>query len=187
MKKLLITAFEPFGGSSRNASSEVLKRLPAELDGCTVEKLLLPVVFQAAAETALRRPADCIFLLGEAGGRPTVTPEVKAVNLRNARIPDNAGRQPENEKILPEGPDEYRTAVPVVRITESMQAEGIPIAVSEDAGAYVCNDTFYLTGIRASVPVEFIHVPAEPDRADEFAETVRNYIERALKSLNLIK
>ena len=183
MEKILITAFEPFGGSDRNVSGEVLKRLPDVFFGIPVEKLILPVCFQKAAENVLKHPAGCVFLLGEAGGRKEVTPERRAVNLRNARIPDNDGFQPKNEKILESGPDEYRSVIPVDEIVREMQSEGYSVAVSQDAGTYVCNDTFYLVGTGTSVPVEFIHVPAVPEKADDYARSAGEYIRRAVESL----
>ena len=183
MKRILITAFEPFGGKSRNASSETLRLLPDEIAGLEVRKLLLPVVFGKAAEKALEQEADAVFLLGEAGGRSEVTPEKRAKNIRDARIPDNEGNQPNNRPVLPGGAEEYRTAVPVERIVAQMRREGYRIAVSEDAGAFVCNDTFYLVGTGSRVPVVFIHCPAEPERAREFAGAVARFIGLALSVL----
>ena len=174
---ILITAFEPFGGSLINTSAEVLRLLPDTIAGHPVRKLLLPVVFGKAAETALQFPADYIFLLGEAGGRKTVTPERRAKNLRDARIPDNEGNQPKKETILSHGPAEYRTALPLDKIAAGMREDAIEI--SEDAGTFVCNDTFYLVGTGSSVPVEFIHIPAAPDQKKEYAETVKRFIELA--------
>ena len=183
IRKILITAFEPFGGSAINTSGEVLERLPDRINDIPVEKLILPVIFGTAAQTVLEHPADCVFLLGEAGGRDTVTPELRARNIRNARIPDNAGHQPDNEIILSDGPDEYRTPVPANMIVRQMKSEGYPIEISEDAGAFVCNDTFFLTGTGTPVPVEFIHVPARHDQVPEFAVIVKKYIEEAVRYL----
>ena len=174
--KILITAFESFGGRESNASAAVLEKLPEQISGCEVEKALLPVVFGKAAETVLRHPADCVFLLGEAAGRDAVTPEIRSVNLRDARIPDNDGNSPREEIILPGAPEEYRTVFPVRDIVHQMQQEGYRIEVSEDAGRYVCNDTFFLTGMRTRVPVAFVHVPAVPGEADAFAGTVCRYV-----------
>ena len=183
MNKILITAFEPFGGKTANASSAVLEQLPEIIAGYAAEKMLLPVVFGKAAEKALSVPADAVFLLGEAAGRNAVTPEIRGRNWREARIPDNAGFMPAGEKILPEGPAEVLCRFPVREIAERMQAEGYGIAVSEDAGSFVCNDTFYLAGVRSTVPVSFIHVPAEPERAAEFAGVVERYIECCLTGM----
>ena len=180
VKKILITAFEPFGGSAVNTSAAVLEMLPAEIDGAKVEKVLLPVVFGKAAEKALTYTADCIFLLGEAGGRTAVTPERRGRNERNARIPDNEGNKPEGEKILADGPEVYLTTFSVDAIVEEMKAEGCRIEVSEDAGTYVCNDTFYLTGVKSPVPVQFIHVPGEREKANMYSEIVERFIRLCL-------
>ncbi len=181
-KRILITAFEPFGGAAVNTSAEILRLLPDIIVGCPVQKALLPVVFGKAADQALQYPADIIFLLGEAGGRTMVTPELRARNLRDARIPDNAGNQPRQQKILNDGPETYETPLPVEKISRLMRQEGYPIEPSPDAGAFVCNDTFYLAGMRSRVPVSFIHVPARPEQAEEFARTVERVIELAVEA-----
>ena len=186
MKQILITAFEPFGGSQQNTSAEVLRLLPDETGGCSVRKLLLPVVFGKAAEKVLQVRADAVFLLGEAAGRTSVTPERAAVNLRDARIPDNEENQPKGETILPGGPSKYCTRLSVEHIVRQMRNEHYSIAVSEDAGSFVCNDTFFLTGIRSRVPVEFIHCPADTDRAEEYAGTVTRFVELALSELRIL-
>lgn len=183
MKQILITAFEPFGGRAVNTSAEVCRLLPETIGGCETTKIILPVVFRKAAETVLRHQADSIFMLGEAGGRSAVTPELRAGNIRNARIPDNAGCRPAGEMILAEGPEEYRTAFPVERIVRRMREEGREIAVSGDAGTFVCNETYYLTGTGSRIPAVFIHVPDDPERAADFAETVRRFIELAVPEI----
>lgn len=174
--RILITAFEPFGGKAKNASGEVLRLLPEQFVGHSAVKILLPVIFQQAADRVLSQPADIIFLLGEAGGRETVTPETTARNFRSARIPDNAGRQPQPQQILPDGPETIRTRIPAESIVEQMRSEGLPIALSHDAGAYVCNETFFLTSAGTNVPVDFIHVPANPEKAGEYADIVSRFI-----------
>lgn len=178
---ILITAFEPFGGKERNASAETLRLLPEKIGGHEVRKMMLPVVFGEAAERVLQQQAaDAVFMLGEAGNRSTVTPEIRAVNLRDARIPDNAGKQPKGEKILQDGPEIFRSRVSVRRIVRRLQEEGYSAAASEDAGTFVCNDTFYLTGVRHPALTEFIHCPGDADRAAEFAETIRRFVELAM-------
>ena len=177
MKKILITAFEPFGGKDRNASAEVLGMLPAEIAGYSVQKKLLPVIFGKAAEQILRETADAVFMLGEAGGRQAVTPEIRAVNRRDARIPDNEDNRPAGEPIVPGGPEVCYTHVPVRRISARLREEGFPAEVSEDAGTFVCNDTFYTAVLRLQVPAVFIHCPADTDRAAAYAETIRRLIE----------
>ncbi len=180
MRTMLITAFEPFGSSIRNTSAEVLHLLPAQIGGYTVQKMLLPVVFGRAAEKVLQAEADVIFLLGEAGGRNEVTPETTARNIRNARIPDNAGHQPMDTPILPGEAACVHTPFPVERIVARLREEGFRISVSGDAGSFVCNDTFFLVSVRSRCPTQFIHCPAIPERAEEFARTIERYILLAL-------
>ena len=187
MKQILVTAFEPFGGSSRNTSAEVLRLLPETIGGCAVTKTLLPVVFGTAADTALRQEADAVFLLGEAAGRAAVTPERTAVNLRDARIPDNAGRQPKGEACLPGSSAAYHTEIPAGHIVSMMQKEGYAVEVSGDAGTFVCNDTFYLVGTGRNVPVEFIHCPADPEKAPEYAKTVERFISLSVSCLRTVR
>lgn len=166
MNKILITAFEPFGGDAQNASLEAVKMLPDEIRGVHIEKLTLPVVFGRAAELTVEKAinigADAIICVGQAGGRDKITPEKQAFNLRQARIPDNAGAKPENERICPFGCDVETSTVNVEKMAEAILAVGTPSAVSEDAGRYVCNDLLYSVLHRFSADAKkcvFIHVP----------------------------
>ena len=144
MKQLLITGFDPFGGESVNPSWEAVRRLPDEIGPWRLTKLQIPTVFGQAAQTVLETAEkvapDAIVCVGQAGGRNAVTPEVVAINLREARIPDNAGHQPENLPVVEGGPAAYFATVPVREMVGVMQAAGYPAALSYSAGAFVCND-----------------------------------------------
>lgn len=165
MKRILITAFEPFGGDGINPTQLVLENLPGELCGAAISKLLLPVEFKRAAEIALSEAArilpDCVICFGQAGGRKAVTPELFGRNSMDARIPDNAGYQPKGEAIVPGGPDKLRSRLPVWDIIAHIRREGLPAEISYSAGEYVCNSLLYglLYGLHESVPAGFIHVP----------------------------
>ena len=94
----------------------------------------------------------------------------------------NAGNQPRQKKILDDGPETYETPLPVEKISRLMQQEGYAVEPSPDAGAFVCNDTFYLAGMMSQAPVSFIHVPARPEQAEDFARTVKRVIELAVEA-----
>lgn len=148
MKKLLITGFDPFGGQTINPSWEAVKLLPEVIGEYEVHKLEIPTIVGIAAQKVLAqaetvRP-DVILCIGQAGGRNAVTPERIAINVRSTRMPDNAGNRPEEEKILPDGPDGIFSTVPVAKMAQAIQDAGISGAVSNTAGAFVCNDTLYL-------------------------------------------
>lgn len=164
-KKILITCFEPFGGESFNASAAVAEAMPAELAGRRAEKLTLPVEFARAAQIAERQAlapgAELIVCFGEARSRSAVTPELVAINLAHASIPDNAGAMPRDEAIAAGGAAAYFTSFPARKLAELIKDAGVPAALSYSAGAYVCNDLYYrlLRRFEGEVPVVFIHVP----------------------------
>ena len=107
-KRLLITGFDPFGGESINPAWEAVKRLPDMVGEYVLCKLQIPTVFSLAGERVLNEAAriqpDTILCIGQAGGRSAITPERIAVNIRDARIPDNHGNQPRGEFVDPHGP-----------------------------------------------------------------------------------
>ena len=167
MKRLLLTCFAPFGGESANASAQAAALLPERFGAWTILKRELPVVFGLAGEKCSAlidelRP-DAVLMLGQAGGRTAVTPELAARNRRWARIPDNAGRSPLGEPVIPGGADVLFATLPVEAMTEAARSAGLPAALSANAGLYVCNDLFYtiLNRLRGTeIPVAFVHVPA---------------------------
>lgn len=168
-KKLLVTGFDPFDGCSANPSWAVARSLPERIGNYRVYKLQLNTLFSVAAQTALQRAgelgADAIVCLGVAGGRDAVTVERIGINIRSARVPDNAGCQPSEQSIIPDGADGLFATVPVSRMAEAMKAAGCPAAISNTAGTYVCNDVLYtlLAHYRGSgVQVGFVHVPWLP-------------------------
>jgi pyroglutamyl-peptidase len=175
MKTVLLTGFDPFDGAAINPSWEAVRRLDGWLgDGFNVEVRELPCVFGDAAE-ALRgfvdelRP-DLVIAVGQAGGRPEISIERIAINVDDARIPDNAGRQPVDVPIVAEGPAAYFTTLPIKAMAAAIRAQGIKAGVSQTAGTFVCNHVFYalmhhLRERGQAVKAGFIHVPFLPEQA----------------------
>lgn len=171
VRKLLITGFDPFGENHVNPSYLAVEKLPEQVGDYALCKLMIPTVFGEAARTVLEKARefcpDLILCVGLAGGRDAVTPERIAVNIRDARIPDNAGNQPRGEFVAPEGPAAYFATVPVEKMAQAIRDTQVPGAVSNTAGAYVCNDVMYTLLHRyagTDVKVGFIHVPRLPEQ-----------------------
>jgi pyroglutamyl-peptidase len=167
---ILITAFEPFQQETINATMEALALLPDSAHGHTLTRRILPVEFGKAI-TAIEMLVeelcpDAVICLGQATGRSDVTPERVAINVSDARIPDNGGFQPADLPIREDGPAAYFSTVPVMKMAQAIRDREIPATVSNSAGAYVCNDTLY-TLLHAyagtATRVGFIHVPNTPD------------------------
>lgn len=177
MTRVLLTGFEPFGGERVNPSwqavSELVERAPREYEPVAVE---LPCAFERSlpalrAAVAAHRPR-LVVCVGQAGGRPDVTVERVAINLADARIPDNAGAQPIDLPVIAGAPAAYFSTLPVKACVAAMRAAGAPASVSHTAGTYVCNQVFYglahllateLPGVRGG----FVHVPYSPAQVAE--------------------
>ena len=173
-KQLIITGFEPFGGETVNPAWEAVRRLEGAIGIYRVHALQIPTVFDGAARAVIAAAEaldpDAILCVGQAGGRAAVTPEMVALNLRYAVLPDNAGRMPQDEPVVPGGPAAYFATVPVRRMARAMEAAGVKSAVSYSAGTFVCNDLLYTLLNRYAgtrVRVGFIHVPYLPEQAAE--------------------
>ena len=173
-KKLLITGFDPFGGETVNPSWEAVRLLPEEIGACRLTRLQIPTVFGRAAETVLaaaeKLQPDVILCIGQAGGRSGVTPEVVGINLREARLPDNAGNQPADVSVVENGPAAYFATVPVRAMVKAVNDAGISAALSYSAGTFVCNDVLYSLLHHyhgTETKVGFVHVPFLPEQAKE--------------------
>ena len=170
-RKLFITGFDPFGKDTINPSWEAVKRLPDVVGDFALCKLQIPTVFGKAANCVLQQAEifqpDVILCVGQAGGRGAVTPERIAVNIRDARITDNAGVQPQDELVVHDGPAAYFSTVPIVEMADAIQKSQLPADVSNSAGTFVCNDVLYTLLHHyhgTATKVGFIHVPYLPEQ-----------------------
>lgn len=196
MDTVLITGFEPFGGETVNPSWEVVKQLEGlNIDNCRVVTRQLPCVFGESL-TVLNAAIDelepCVVIaVGQAGGRVDVTVERVAINVDDARIPDNRGQQPVDVAIVSDGPAAWFSALPIKAMVAAMREKGIPASVSQTAGTFVCNHVMYglLNKISAKPGVKggFIHIPYLPEQAAAHAgapsmavQTVKDALEIAI-------
>lgn len=169
--KVLITGFDPFGGEKINPALEAVKLLPETIEGAEVIKLEIPTVFRkslAKIEEAIEKHnPDIVISVGQAGGRFGVTPERVAINLDDARIKDNEGNQPLDITIYEDGQPAYFSNLPIKAMVNEIKEAGLPAAVSNTAGTFVCNHVMYgiLHMIHTDYPNMrggFIHVPYIP-------------------------
>jgi len=171
MTTVLLTGFEPFGAATTNPSGEIVKQISGE----NIVTAILPVTYAQSAERLLALIAehhpDVVICLGQAEGRTQITPEKIAINLDYARLPDNAGVQRSDIKILDNGPDAYFTTLPIKEMVDAAKAAGVPASVSLSAGAFLCNHVFYVAQNKfagSNVRSGFVHVPLMDSQAPEF-------------------
>ncbi|MFL6628476.1 MAG: pyroglutamyl-peptidase I [Burkholderiaceae bacterium] len=177
LPRILLTGFEPFGGEAVNPSWEIARALDGwECEGHVVRAVRLSCVFGEALrelDTALDRHTPALVVcLGQAGGRPEISIERVAINVDDARIPDNQGRQPVDDAIEEDGPAAYFSTLPIKALARDARAAGFSTSVSNTAGTFVCNHVFYALMHRlATRPVlgrargGFVHVPYTPEQA----------------------
>ena len=174
--RILLTGFEPFDKDSVNSSWEVVRALDGELiAGGVVHAVQLPCVFGAAMqvldEALAQLQPTLIISLGLASGRSDITPERVAINIDDARIPDNAGHQPIDQAVVRDAPAAYFSTLPIKAMVRHLRDAGIPASVSNTAGTFVCNHVFYALMHRLTrragpgVRGGFIHIPALPQQA----------------------
>ncbi|MDO7907507.1 pyroglutamyl-peptidase I [Paenibacillus sp. JX-17] len=198
--KLLLSGFEPFGGMKVNPTEQLMQDMAAaSITGVDIRTVLLPVYFDECAEILLQAvekfQPDVIISCGLAAGRTSITPERIAINVKDiapdASYPDNRGTRPQDEPIDPDGPDGLFSGLPVRDMVSRLQAAGIPAAVSNTAGTYICNNTMYavLNYIRRhQLPVlaGFVHVPASSDMAADKPSLPSLPYDMLLRGLKLI-
>ena len=172
--KILVTGFDPFGGETVNPSYEAAKGLPDRMGAAEIIKLELPTRFDRAGDVLTaaleqHRP-QVVICLGQAGGRGEITPERVAINIMDTTKPDNAGQQPTDIPICPNGPAAYFSTLPIKSILRRLEQESIPARISNTAGTFVCNAVMYtlLHWIANNAPDTrggFVHVPYIPEQA----------------------
>lgn len=166
--KILVTGFDPFGGEKVNPAYEAVKLLPDNIAGAEIIKLEVPTVFaksSAVMEEKIKEVnPDIVLCVGQAGGRSHMTVEKVAVNLIDARIPDNEGNQEFDLTIKEDGETAYFATIPVKAMIEKMNENKVPTLISYSAGTFVCNDIMYnllylIDKKYPNIKGGFIHVP----------------------------
>lgn len=173
MQTVLLTGFEPFDQEPVNPSWEAVRQLNGVQLSADVQIVarLLPCAFATSEECLTQliaelRPA-MVIATGLGPGRSDISIERVAINVNDARIPDNLGEQPVDTAVVADGPAAYFSTLPIKAMVKAVREAGIAASVSQTAGTFVCNQVFYLlqhalagTRIRSG----FVHVPYLPEQ-----------------------
>ena len=190
---VLLTGFAPFGGEAVNPSWQAVQALQGRhVSGHRIVARQLSVEFGTALQelrAAIRETKPALVLcVGQAGGRAAMSLERVAINVDDARIPDNAGAQPIDAEIVAGGPAAYFTRLPIKAMHAELQAAGIPAEVSQTAGTYVCNHVFYglMHALRnRRIRGGFIHIPYSPEQAANHPGAPSLPVETATRGLRI--
>jgi pyroglutamyl-peptidase len=177
-RTILLTGFEPFGGAERNPSQEIARALDGRaIAGRRVVGAVLPCVFGRAGtelQRLLRKHQSAVVVcLGLAESRAEITPERVAINVDDARIPDNGGQAPADRPVIRGAPAAYWSTLPVKAMVAALHSRGVPASVSNSAGTFVCNHVFFrlLHALRRRPGVRggFVHLPPVMEGGDALA------------------
>ena len=166
--KVLITGFDSFGNETINPSNLAVNSLPDSIGDIIIKKVTIPTIFKKSSEVLEKYIAEfspnIVICVGQAGGRSKITPERIAINIDDARIPDNIGNSPIDETIRKDGENAYFSTLPIKAIVDELNKNNIPSAISNTAGTFVCNhimyESLYLTSTKyPNIKAGFIHIP----------------------------
>jgi pyroglutamyl-peptidase len=195
MRKVLLTGFDPFGGNRINPALEAVKRLEGiKIGEHQIEIREIPTVYGRSIDVLIAAieefNPEVVICVGQAGGRPAITPERIAINVNDARIADNEGKQWYDTPVIQGGPTAYWSTLPIKLMVKEMQDKGIQASISNSAGTFVCNHLFY--GLMHYVSVSgrkirggFIHVPYLPEQAAPLTGAPSMSLEDIVKALKI--
>jgi pyroglutamyl-peptidase len=171
----LVTGFDPFGGSKTNPSWHAVHALNGRtIAGRKVIGAEIPTVFNLSldrmAQLLVEHQPELVIVTGQAAGRSAISLERVAINVNDARIPDNAGAKPIDTPVVKDGPAGYFTKLPIKAMLKALLDNAVNAEVSQTAGTFVCNHVFYglmhllaqpqWQGVRGGM----IHVPWLPEQ-----------------------
>ena len=193
--KALITGFDAFGGDKINPSSLAVRQLKRKSSGVVVHTAVLPTSYARSA-IALRgaihevRP-DIVLCVGQAGGRAELCLERVAINVQDARIKDNDGKQPIDRAVVRTGPAAHFATLPIKACVAEMRKVGLPAAVSNTAGTFVCNNVFYaLMDLAARHPIPmkagFLHIPYVTEQASRLGNVPSMALDDIVRGIEIV-
>jgi pyroglutamyl-peptidase len=193
--KALVTGFEPFDRDKINPSREAVRLLGKRVGSLRVETAILPCSFakstKALSRALERTKPDIVLCTGLAGGRPELCLERVAINVQDARIKDNDRKQPIDKPVVKNGPAAHFATLPIKACVAALRKAGLPAAVSNTAGTFVCNHIFYaLMDIAAGHPIPmrggFLHVPYAPEQVARLGAAPSMAIEDIARGIEII-
>ena len=195
MKSVLLVGFEPFDGDDVNPSQRIAAALDGEsIAGHTIVGRALPTEFARAGamleDLIDRHTPSLVLAIGQAGGRHGMSIERVAINVIDARIPDNAGDQPVDAPVIDGAPNAYFSSLPIKAMLRALREAQIPAAISNTAGTFVCNQVFYLLAHliatrHPSLRGGFVHVPYLPEQAARHGDAPSLPLETMIEATRL--
>jgi len=147
--RILITGFTPFSTFHENISQEMTREISKRgLDGIEIEHMILTVdekgsnlISDIISEEL---GFSAVLHLGYSDASESIRLEMAARNRFGMKIPDNSGRIIESGPIVPGAPSKIAPNFPLSIIQNSLR-DLDSVTWSDDAGGFVCNETYFRT------------------------------------------
>ena len=164
---LVVTGFEPFSDFKRNISQQVVALISEGLFAFDISTSILSVDEMGSREISDRiergEKLDVVLHLGFSENANEILLERYARNNFQMKIKDNSGRLVSSGRISP-GKEILETKVPR-NFIENYLGEFSRIRWNEEAGGFVCNETYFRSLLASSEMLQpivlFIHLPCE--------------------------
>jgi pyroglutamyl-peptidase len=193
--KALVTGFDAFGGDKVNPSSLAVSRLKRRIGSLAIHTATLPTSYARSAITLRgaihEAQPDIVLCVGQAGGRSELSLERVAINVQDARIRDNDGKQPIDRPVVRDGPAAHFATLPIKACVAELRRAGLPAAVSNTAGTFVCNHVFYALLDMAerhglSFRGGFMHIPYVPEQAARLGGAPSMSVEDIVRGIEIV-
>lgn len=196
MKRIIITGFEPFGLYKFNSTGEIAQSYDAwVIEDKLLVGVVLPCSYRGAFEK-LKKIIDsekpsAIISTGLSSSVHGIRFETVFRNIMDGKYPDADLYEPKGELIIAEknAPMFLSSTADNARLANIVYSHGIPVEVSADADAFICNSLGYLTTrmiINKNLPIKnvFIHIPWTDDYQDmiklEKSDPVKIFMDREM-------
>jgi pyroglutamyl-peptidase len=192
----VVQGFGPFGDFAVNPSELLVRGLASRSQPDVVTEVLPVALEGTAAEIPklIEQHRPQVYLgVGLAAGRTALAVEAVAVNLADwpADEADADGVAVTRIPVADGGPAAHLTTLPVASILQAWREAGIPGYLSQTAGSYLCNFSFY-TAAQAVAELDlpclvgFLHVPLLPDLVTEPQKQPSMAMDLQAKGLDLV-
>ena len=165
--RILVTAFEPFGGAETNITQSILSLLPNSIADWAIETVCLPVSFKRAPivlrEAIATFSPNLVIMLGQCSAGENIRLERFAINMMDSSKADNDGYIPNEETIYADQPLALQTPLPIKELVQFCTDNTLPVQISNSAGLYVCNRVYY-EALHLHQRAIFMHVPKNMER-----------------------
>jgi len=193
MKKVILTGFEPFGGYKYNPTKESTEYFSnmETVYGIKVIGLVLPCTyfgaFQILSKVINQEKPDSIISTGLSSSVKGVRFETTFHNMMNGKYPDANGLEPKSLPICDKthAKDFLLATANNIYLANILKQNKIPVEISIDADAFICNSLGYLTTKKilqdsfSWVKNMFIHIPWTDDYKNKIElESTKIFLEK---------